>query len=183
MFIKWLDKKLNKLLYKLHGIDKRGNIPYTRNEMIISGGGNRVIVIDDGKEIIINQLNFKKYLKGVQLLIKGYNNTVIFHLPTKFIDTKLICIGDYNEMVFQKTKHKYDRSILRCFNGSKINIGEDFSVASNLNVCMSKGNLSIGEDCMFSDSIEIFNNDGHKILNKNGELINKPKDIIIKNHV
>ena len=51
-------------------------------------------------------------------------------------------------------------------------------------VCMGQGNsITIGEDCMFSGGIEIWNSDTHLITNLEGNGINRSQPIIIGKHV
>ena len=47
----------------------------------------------------------------------------------------------------------------------------------------TENKILIGNDCMFSYGINIRNTDSHPIYNSNGELINKGKEIIIKDKV
>lgn len=50
--------------------------------------------------------------------------------------------------------------------------------------CMGRNNfIRIGDDCMLSENIDIWNTDSHHIINENGNVINKNKPIIIGNHV
>lgn len=51
-----------------------------------------------------------------------------------------------------------------------------------LAACESKS-IKIGNDCMFSHSINIRTTDSHTIVNKNGNRTNFSKDIIIGNHI
>ena len=68
---------------------------------------------------------------------------------------------------------------------SYIKIGKNFS-SNEVNFRILEGNskVIIGDNCMFSCSIDIFNSDAHVIMKK-GEKIpyNQPKPVIIGNHV
>ncbi len=184
-FIKKIDKIFHKIKYKIYGIDVRGNVPYKRNEFISKGENNKLIAVIEGKKIEINSFNFKKYFKSAQILMIGNNNLIKIHFPTQIIETKIVTSGNNNVIELNKTKYKYDLSIIRAMRGSKIFIKENFSVACNMDICIAGKNssLNIGNDCMFSSGISIFNQDGHQILDENGNIINKSNDIIIGNHV
>ena len=43
--------------------------------------------------------------------------------------------------------------------------------------------IKIGEDCLFADQIELWASDSHTIYNKEDEIINKEKPVIIGNKV
>lgn len=74
--------------------------------------------------------------------------------------------------------------------GSKISVGRDATLTLGDNF-MSTGNSEIicqkevtfGKDCLLSWDILIMDTDFHKVLNKEGEIINNPRPINIGNHV
>lgn len=60
-------------------------------------------------------------------------------------------------------------------------LGDGTTIGPNgLIVCEKK--ISIGKDCMMSWNVQLIDSDGHPII-ANNECINKPKEIIIGNHV
>ena len=72
-------------------------------------------------------------------------------------------------------------------NNQHLKIGNDFSCTNDCKFLYSQEeNLSveIGNDCMFASNIIIRPSDGHTIADKKtGEVLNKGKDIIIKDNV
>ena len=183
--VKLADKIAHKIKYKVYGIDVRGKVPYKKTQFIVKGNYNTITVIKNDRKININSFNYKKYLSGIQLLVKGNNNIITIHLPAKFIESKIVASGDCNEIELKKTKYKYDSCVIRAMRGAKIFIDEDFSDACDFDVCISgkDTSLSIGKDCMFSARIRIINNDGHQILDQEGIVLNKLHSIKIGNHV
>lgn len=183
--INFLGLKFKLKSKKYKPIDLRGNIPYEFCRFENFGDNNKIIVVENGIETKITTKNYLKYFNSLELSIRGNNNTIKIHLPAKWKETKIIANGDGNYLEFKPTKYKYDKAVIRALNGSKIVIDEDFSCASNLDICIGGKDtkLEIGKDCMFSDGIKIFNNDGHQILDMNDNLLNPPPNIFIGNHV
>ena len=66
---------------------------------------------------------------------------------------------------------------------SSISIGKGFTMGSGHIAATEGKSIAIGDDCMFSDDIEIRNGDSHSICDKNGNRINHAKDVRIGNHV
>lgn len=68
--------------------------------------------------------------------------------------------------------------------GSHISIGKDFTMEGGGIASTEGAGISIGDDCMFSFSLDIRNGDSHPIYSiESGQRINDAKDIVIGNHV
>ena len=69
-------------------------------------------------------------------------------------------------------------------NNSRINIGKNVSMESAEYVTFNSNTYcDIGDDCMFSADIKMYNTDGHPVFDKTtGEIINKIKGIKIGKH-
>lgn len=66
----------------------------------------------------------------------------------------------------------------------KVIIGKDSTMEDCYMVCMGqKNSITIGNDCMFSGKVEIWNSDTHLITDMEGNSINPSKPISIGNHV
>lgn len=66
--------------------------------------------------------------------------------------------------------------------GAKLRIGNNFLLTGNSSIVCQKG-ITFGRDCLLSWEILIMDTDFHRIVNKQGELINKPSSIHVSNHV
>lgn len=65
-----------------------------------------------------------------------------------------------------------------------IKFGKDVSVNGATLICMGKNNyIRIGNECMLSDNIQIWNTDSHPILNDEEKIINPSKPISIGDKV
>jgi len=66
----------------------------------------------------------------------------------------------------------------------KIQIGKNTTFGGIRMINVGKSNdIIIGEDCLFSDNIEIWASDTHSIFDSNGKQINHEKPVLIGNHV
>lgn len=70
-------------------------------------------------------------------------------------------------------------------NNVKIIIGEHTTVTRNVQFCAQEDNstITVGEDCMFSNTIIVRTSDSHPIFDENNNRINLPADVYIGNHV
>ena len=67
---------------------------------------------------------------------------------------------------------------------SSIVIGKDFTMGSGHFAATEGATICIGEDCMFSNDVEIRNGDSHAILNKETrERLNNARSVLIGDHV
>ena len=146
----------------------------------VSGNNNKVILVKNGVEIPY------KNLKGLSIEINGNDNTVIIELPSNFIATSIVILGDSNYLSIKSTKHRTIRhTTFGLDNGATIKIGSGLSVYRKLNI-VSKNHktIQIGDECMIAREVMIRNDDGHVILDKNtGEILNVPDDIFIGDKV
>lgn len=182
-FIKFrfsVQKRVQKKLKK-YNIDFKGNSPFKHEGCFILGKNNVVTTNRGGGKI----LSSYSKIAGLELLINGNNNSIYIEEPQNFIKTRLIITGDNNNVEIKKSKYKIENSIIQVSNGNTLKIGEDFSVATDLNIIAFGRNkkIIIGNDCMLSGFIWIRNDDSHKVLNNCDEPINPPKDVVIGNHV
>lgn len=69
-------------------------------------------------------------------------------------------------------------------NNCNIYIGDSTTIGSMYMVCMGQGNyITIGEECMIADNVDIWASDAHPIFDKRGEIINPSSPIVIGSHV
>lgn len=146
-------------------------------------------VIDPENNVQISPLINKQLLN---LYIKGKNNTVIINelyigemlTISMYAENSTLVIGKgcgFNNLKIIMGRDTVNTSILK---NAKLEIGERVSIEGAL-ISVSCGNteLSIGNDCMFSDGISILNSDSHPIYNQGTKyIINRSKDLRIGNH-
>ena len=127
-----------------------------------------------------------KYFFRKKLRDHGKNN----YVPNIPKGTRIIIDGDNNKILIDPS--------LSAFN-CKIKLGDSHNKTNSCTVKIGKGctsngleiilyehnsSVTIGEDCMFSWRIRIFNTDAHSILDETtGKVLNIGKEINIGNHV
>lgn len=142
-----------------------------------------------------NKIEIDENILGhVRLNIKGKNNTIILtnmHINPWTVIIINVC-GDNNKininnvyvgeklLILQGQDHPYFGEIY----GSALKIGEYTSIENMRYITYnSRAYCNIGENCMISTEVTLFNTDAHPILDKStGELINKVKGISIGKH-
>lgn len=137
------------------------------------------------KSSIGNNINIHKNAKlkkFSKIKINGKNNK-IFIEEGKYNNLIINIEGDNHFLHIKKTKNINGLSIIIKNNSNSLIIGENFSCFKNLFVSCGKNNtIDIGNNCLFSSNIEIWNCDGHSIL-QNDKIINLSQPIFIEENV
>ncbi len=149
----------------------------------IEGKNNKIIIIKDGKE---RELKANEEIPGLNITIKGENNTIRLELPINATNSS-IEIGNDNVYIDIGTTTCFSNTYIRCCfgKGQKVKIGKDTTTYGMNIICDANSSCYIGEDCMFSNSIRIWCSDDHSILDTNsGEILNSaPTLVYIGKHV
>ena len=154
-----------RLFYKIHGL------------------GNKIFIEKNGVKKIC-----KTRIKGLDIKIKGNNNTIIIEEPTNFKDCRINLCSHNNFIYIGTSKSITNLSILNreSTNGNSVHIGRNLYTTGNLSIFLYNNNtsLKIGNDVMFSSNVSILTGDGHKITDINNNTLNKKNyEINIGNHV
>ena len=141
----------------------------------------------DNKIILVYKNNKKevKTINNVDIRIHGNNNKVIFHTPLpNFVKSKIDLVGDNNLIELGSSPYTIELEISCKWrnHNRQIRIGNNFS-SEKTSIFINEDNaiLDIGDDCMFSNDIEI-RTDGHAILDEKGNVVNNICEIMIGNH-
>ncbi|HOI39390.1 MAG TPA: acyltransferase [Methanobacterium sp.] len=141
---------------------------------------NKIILFDKTQEEIVPQI------EGLNITFKGKNNVVRIEKGSVFHSSRII-LSNHCKVNIKKTNPYGIRNLVtELFEGSKIEIGEDFSCVSLVFHLNDEKGLSviIGDHCLCSTGVRIRPSDGHIIYDiTTGELLNKGEDIVIGNHV
>lgn len=112
----------------------------------------------------------------------GKNNSIIFNDNANMYYTNINIVGNNNKVTFNGCSGIL--SLVLRGNDCKVTIEKDTTMETCYMVCMGQGNsITIGNDCMFSGKVEIWNSDTHLITDMDGNSINPSKPINIGNHV
>jgi acetyltransferase-like isoleucine patch superfamily enzyme len=131
-----------------------------------------------------NNIKSSGNIRKASIMIIGDNNTVsveegsIFNLSVRIE-------GDNHALYINKSRTIVNSKIIMLDGSTKVTIGNNTGLAGARIVVGGYDNyIYIGDDCMFSDNVEIWATDSHSIINASThERINLDKPIVIKNHV
>lgn len=121
-----------------------------------------------------------------KFLIQGTDNNVIIKRSNNIIYGLSVKVyGNRNKLIIEDNACIYGLRIVIRGENCQVIIGKNFTENINCMItCMGNGNfIKIGDDCMFSENIDIWNTDSHQIIDEYGNVINKNRPIIIGNHV
>lgn len=148
----------------------------------IKGENNKIIIVENGVERLLYP---NEMIKGLNIIINGNNNVVKLELPMK-AENSIIQIGNDNtEVVICASALLCGLYIRCCYGyGQKVKIGQNFIVWGGELKLDGESALFIGDDCLFSNNIFIWADDGHAVLDaETGEILNKPTGALtIGNH-
>jgi len=146
---------------------------FRENTVGINGAGNKIIA--DGAQ-----------LERCRININGSGNSLHFAPGCSVKDCQIEIIGD-NHILVVKENVVLTQSILWFEDHNcTISIGAGTTMQRNGHIAVTEPfrKIMIGNDCMFSFSVDIRNGDSHTIYNKaDNTRVNWAKDIQIGNHV
>lgn len=124
------------------------------------------------------------FLNRTNFRIKGNENSITIQPLARLNKCHITIIGNHNRL-FIGGGHTIISQTHFWLQGDncEIHIGDDFTMESGHIASTEAKSIIIGDDCMFSDDIEIRNGDSHAILNFQHKRINEAKSVIIGNHV
>lgn len=124
------------------------------------------------------------FLNRCRFQIDGTNNHVTVGAKARLKNCRITIIGNNNHL-FIGGGHTIIRNTHFWLQGDgcKIIIGEDFTMESGHIASTEGESITIGNDCMFSNDVEIRNGDSHAIFNNQHKRINKATPVIIGNHI
>jgi acetyltransferase-like isoleucine patch superfamily enzyme len=168
-------KQKNKIIIKknslLNLIAKKIEILCPRYKSPISGRNN--IIINNGR------------LLKVKYDIVGDNNVIEFMQGSVLTNMMIYIRGNNHKLKIGKNCHYKGGSVWFEDNNCEIEIGQKTTIESaHFAVTEPNKKITIGEDCMFSYSIEFRTGDSHSIIdNETKERINLAQNIFVGNHV
>lgn len=117
--------------------------------------------------------------------IVGNHNRVIFRKGAVLSDLLIYMRGDHHVLEIGEGCRVDGGTMWFEDRGGVIRIGKSTSMsAPHVAVTEPGRSIFIGEDCMFSNDVEIRTGDSHSIVDKSsGRRINPPRDVVIGNHV
>ena len=115
------------------------------------------------------------------ITIEGENN--VLDLSASIYKTKIKIFGSNNKLIIHAKYINFTELIIRGDNCT-IEIGEGTTIGSGMIVCMGNHtSITIGNNAMLADNIDIWNSDTHPIFDDNNNLINPSSSISIGDYV
>lgn len=133
-----------------------------------------------------NRIRFRgAFLKRARFSIHGRNNEIIIGAKARINNCSFTIYGDNCRIIIGGNHTIVSNASFWCqHDGSKIIIGDNFTMEGG-HIASTEGcSITIGDDCMFANDIEIRNGDSHSMLDATtGLRINPAADVVIGNHV
>lgn len=125
------------------------------------------------------------FLNNVKFNIVGKNNHISIGRKARLKNTYINIIGNNCSLVIGSGNTFITNTTFWLQDDyCKISIGNDFTMEGGHIASTEGESISIGNDCMFSNDIEIRNGDSHSIIKVNtDERINWAESVTIGNHV
>lgn len=125
------------------------------------------------------------FLRKTYFLIKGNNNLVKIGIKARLYNCQFTIIGNNCKIIIGENHTIISNVHFYCQDdNSTIIIGNDFTMEGG-HIAATEGKLiKIGNDCMFSNDVEIRNGDSHSIISLDGnKRINHAENVYIGDHV
>lgn len=178
--MKRLLKKISSVIYKAGVV-----APWS----VIEGGGNQIkfgglfyksrFIISGQNNKIVHNGDIEKSIFSVL----GYNNELITNNAT-INEVTITVQGNNNRIYLEEGVILRKATIIVRGEGCSVAIGARSTFGGIRIVNVGKDNaVTIGENCLFSDFIELWASDTHAILDGEGNMINQEKPIDIGNNV
>lgn len=125
------------------------------------------------------------FLKGTSFDINGKNNVIIVGRKARLFNCKIKIIGDGNRLEIKGGSTIISNTSFWMQHGAnEIVIGHDTTIEGAHMAAIECTKISVGDDCMFSNDIEIRTGDSHSIVDiAEQKRINPSEDVIIGSHV
>ena len=128
-------------------------------------------------------------LKYSQIAVTGKNNQIIIEEGCKIYGIEIYIRGDNNKLFIGKDTNVNQSSLGAVLSislkgdGNEVHLGARAQIRGRADITAHGGTrIIIGDDFGMTADTEIRSGDGHKMINQDGEVYNKPQDIHIGNN-
>ena len=154
---------------------------FINDKKVESIASNKLFLVDSNGE-----RKAVSYLQGLDVEWLGDNSVIEIGgnpIP-KFTNTTIICKDNCKISIDSSIHYIKNLYIKSHANNFSLQVGENFS-CEGVAILANEPNLSIniGDNCMFSHSVYLRPCDAHTIFDKNSNIINRGKDIVVGNKV
>ena len=130
-----------------------------------------------------NNLYLSSQLYNTHIIFRGIHNTIT--IKSNFNGNSINIIGNNNRLIIGEGCRINGLSIWIRGDNAEIVIGNNVNIRPNGKfVCHGDSNyIHIGDHCLFSSEVNLWNSDTHTIIGENGAVVNASKPIVIDEHV
>lgn len=130
-----------------------------------------------------NELHLKGEIVSSSIACKKGEGNIIT-INNKLLHSEITIEGNNNLISFEEGGSVSHSSILIRANNAHVTVGKRTDILSVCIICQGERNyIEIGDDCLFSRDVDIWNSDTHTIYDSDGNVINYSAPIKIGNHV
>ena len=133
-----------------------------------------------------NRFSWKgAFLRKTYFHIEGKNNIIELGVKARLYNCRFTLLGNNCKIIIGGNHTIISNVHFWCQDdNSTIIIGDNFTMEGGHIAATEGKSIKIGNDCMFSNDIEIRNGDSHSIINLDGnKRINHAEDVCIEDHV
>ena len=120
--------------------------------------------------------------ENFHIFVNGKNNNVTIGHNCVLTNTSINMTGNNNSLIIEDDVRFMGPCKIIIMGGGTLHIKKNAGIRG-VEFNINEAKVLIGERCMFSYGITVRNHDSHKIINSEGEVVNKPRDIVLGNHV
>lgn len=130
-----------------------------------------------------NVIEVASKMRGVKIDVNGNNNLLQIGTDCVVSQCNISISGDNNILIIEDKARLLGGARIIMEGNAIIKIGANAGVRK-VDFLAKDARIDVGELCMFSNNIIVRTHDSHKVIDsKSGEVINKPKDVILGRHV
>jgi acetyltransferase-like isoleucine patch superfamily enzyme len=129
-----------------------------------------------------NQIQFRCNAKKTWMYVFGTNNRILVDDSVETYDLRIAVLGNNNTLIIKKEAFVSGVIELKG-DGNTVSIGENTGCGHATILAHYGTKITIGDDCLFSNEIQIRTTDSHSILDEHGKRINPEKDVFISDRV
>lgn len=155
---------LRKLYYIWQNLHNRYSYTHGKNNKVLNWGGQKV---------------------GSRIQITGRGNKVVMEKGSRLLNSLVKIQGDNNEVRLRANSYLSEVELFVQDNQCVLSVGERTFIGNHSHLaCTENGSkLIVGNDCMISSNVQVRTGDSHSILEIDGKRINEAQSVAIGDHV
>ena len=129
-----------------------------------------------------NSVSIKSRRRNFIIRIYGSNNHIEIGENCRLKNTEITIYGNNNYLIAEGGSKFDGPCLISLYGNAKLSIGRNSGIRG-VTFVLQDADITVGRNCMFGYGILLRNNDAHKVLDKDGNVTNPARNIVIKDHV